>query len=139
MGAQRLTILALVGLVLAIMVTTTVRIRAAEPLAPLPPVPTVVILPDVVLNGPGIVQRDMSKLPPLVDSRMEVVQGTRAEDGTCRFQPTFSATHGDIRPQVARQIAFDPATCRFQIEWGTAPSAPPAPPAKATAEATRRK
>lgn len=134
MGIRRLTIFTVLGLLLTLAAATAVGVRAVAPTPP--PVPTAVTLLDAVLDGPGVVKRDVSQLPPLANARMEVVQGTRAVDGACRFQPVFTASNGDMRTQVVRQIAFDPTTCRFQIERGTALSAPPAPPARATAEAT---
>lgn len=133
MNIQRLAMFAVLSLLVLAMGTTALRVRAAGPLAA---PPSVVTLPDEILTGPGIIHRDMSTQPLLANAQMEVIQGTRNNDGTCRSQVTFSALKEDQRPQMAREVAVDPATCRFQIERGnpTSPMQLPAP--NATSEKT---
>lgn len=70
------------------------------------------------LSGPHVVTRNMSVEPPLEDSRMVIIQGVRAEDGTCRHRVGFQSSDGDVRPQMARLVAVDESTCRFQVEYG---------------------
>lgn len=137
MNARHLPIFAVLGLLLIALAATAARTGAAGPSAAGPPqMPTVVTLPEKALDGPGILRRDVSTLPPLANAQMEIVQGTRGDDGTCRYQVAFSAPKGDNRAQMARQIAVDPATCRFQIERGNPTKLPQLPAPNAVSETT---
>lgn len=71
------------------------------------------------LSGPGIIRYDTSQRPPIANSRMVIVQGAKDQQGTCHHRTAFFASNGDTRPQIARLVAADPETCRFQLERGT--------------------
>lgn len=49
---------------------------------------------------------------------MVIMQGMKAADGSCRQRVAFDAPTGDDRPQEARLVAVDPATCRIQVQYG---------------------
>lgn len=72
-----------------------------------------------VLTGSGVVHYDTSSLPSIANSRMVIIQGTKDTNGACHYRTYFSAPKGDTTPQIAREVALDPATCRFQVERGT--------------------
>lgn len=72
-----------------------------------------------VLTGSGIIHYDTSSLPPIANSRMVIIQGTKDAKGVCHYRTYFSAPKGDTTPQIAREVALDPATCRVQVERGT--------------------
>lgn len=72
-----------------------------------------------VLSGAGIIHYDTSKLPPIANSRMIIIQGTKDANGICHYRTEFSSPNGDTRPQTAQLVAVDPVTCRFQMERGT--------------------
>lgn len=129
MNIRGMTILAFLGVLLATL-TLAARVGAMGLLAP-PPNNT---LPGEQLTGPGVIRRDMSGQPALANARMEVLQGERGEDGSCHLQVSFSAPKGDTRAQMAREVALDPATCRFQVERGFPISLPTLPAPLATTE-----
>lgn len=102
--------------VLVAMTATAMSTRAAPPSLAASAVTT---SSDEVLSGENVIRRDVSREPSLNNSQMKIIQGTKSEDGACHYQVSFFASNNDMRPQMARQIAVDPITCRFQVEFGT--------------------
>jgi hypothetical protein len=82
-------------------------------------VPTVLAAGDAeLLRGAEVIE-----LPPVSydvrsgTAKRELIQGEKV-GGTCRFTMSFQATDGDLTPQMAKMIAFDPETCLAEIERG---------------------
>jgi len=66
-------------------------------------------------DGFGFFRRD---LPPLRDTRVWVLQGTRLVGGGCRYLFTTQATEIPAEGWIIRSIALDPAGCRKLMEEG---------------------
>lgn len=61
----------------------------------------------------------MAQEPPITNSWVETIQGTKGEDGVCHYSIEFSAAAGDTTPQFAAVRAVDPTTCAFELVRGT--------------------
>ncbi len=83
--------------------------------------------PKGVLTGQNVIHRDMSGQPPLPNSRMVIIQGSKDDNGLCHNRVEFSAARGDTRIQESRLVAVDPTTCRFQVEYGNPITVPQLP------------
>lgn len=76
---------------------------------------------DPPLKGPKVERRDMSKEKPLKNAKVKHVKGERIKDDKgeehCAYSVHLVREPGEA-PKAARQLAFDPDTCTWEVEFG---------------------
>lgn len=74
------------------------------------------------LNGPNVSRRDRSSLLTLRGSKTKIIVGKKIKDkhgkATCAYTVKLTRNPGDP-PQAAQQLAFDPDTCKWEVEFGS--------------------
>jgi hypothetical protein len=76
------------------------------------------------LEGKAVERRDLSVLPVLEGSWVELHQGTFSEDGDCVYSGTGVENDGTGRVGVERLIAVNRETCEYEVEKGFLSSLP---------------
>lgn len=73
------------------------------------------------LKGPKVERRDMSKEKPLKNVTVKQVKGERVKDEKgkehCAYSVHLVREPGEA-PKAARQVAFDPDACAWEVEFG---------------------